>query len=381
MEKDHPGTGSELLTFGNLHLPEETTDHPLVTFALFAYNQEQVIQEAVEGALSQTYSPLEIILSDDCSTDKTYRIMKEMAEAYNGPHRVTVIKNSVNLGINAHVFSIDYKAKGEIIVHAAGDDVSFPERTERIVRGYFDCKAKPCLIMSNSKVIDSDGEPLGLFQDPSIFSTQKKFSPVDFASIGSAATYAISRQLIDSFPPPNQNLYGEDKILLARANLVTGILYLDSILVKYRVHEGGVWTSNFLLGLSEKDLLRRHAKRAEDYLNILNQVDADMAYIGYAPTNSLKHEIHSARQSFQNLVRITKGSFVLSFIGLLREMTLGKQRVSIFKVFLLRWIPFARQLKIRIQPDSAAYSLHPAVGYPNSKDLQANKPKTNNQAV
>ena len=44
-----------------------TAARPLVTFALFAYNQEKYIREAVEGAFSQTYEPLEIILSDDYS--------------------------------------------------------------------------------------------------------------------------------------------------------------------------------------------------------------------------------------------------------------------------------------------------------------------------
>ena len=53
---------------------------PLVTFALFAYNQEAFIREAVASALSQTYEPLEIILSDDCSTDRTFAIMQELAD-------------------------------------------------------------------------------------------------------------------------------------------------------------------------------------------------------------------------------------------------------------------------------------------------------------
>ena len=44
------------------------TGAPLVTFALFAYNQERYVREAVEGAFAQTYQPLEIILSDDCSS-------------------------------------------------------------------------------------------------------------------------------------------------------------------------------------------------------------------------------------------------------------------------------------------------------------------------
>ena len=42
-----------------------------MTFVLLAYNQEKYIREAVDGALAQTYHPLKIILSDDCSSDRT----------------------------------------------------------------------------------------------------------------------------------------------------------------------------------------------------------------------------------------------------------------------------------------------------------------------
>lgn len=63
------------------------TERPLVTFALFACNQEKYIREAVEGAFSQSYEPLEIILSDDCSSDRTFE-MREMAAEYKGAHRL-----------------------------------------------------------------------------------------------------------------------------------------------------------------------------------------------------------------------------------------------------------------------------------------------------
>jgi glycosyltransferase involved in cell wall biosynthesis len=69
-------------------MPDNPTDRSLVTFALFAYNQEKYIREAVEGALAQTYEPLEIILSDDCSSDRTFETMREMAATYDGPHQV-----------------------------------------------------------------------------------------------------------------------------------------------------------------------------------------------------------------------------------------------------------------------------------------------------
>ena len=71
----------------------EENDRPLISFCLFAYNQERFIRKAVEGALSQNYSPLEIVLSDDCSTDSTFEIIKEMAACYHGSHSIILNRN------------------------------------------------------------------------------------------------------------------------------------------------------------------------------------------------------------------------------------------------------------------------------------------------
>lgn len=112
------------------------TARPLVTFALFAYNQEKYIREAVEGAFSQTYEPLEIILSDDFSSDRTFEIMQEMAAAYDGPHEVRVRQSEVNRGVLSHVLSVSQKAKGVIFVVGAGDDISLTDRVEIIVSSF-----------------------------------------------------------------------------------------------------------------------------------------------------------------------------------------------------------------------------------------------------
>jgi glycosyltransferase involved in cell wall biosynthesis len=61
---------------------------PLVSFIVVAYNQDKYIKEAVLGAFSQTYQPLEIILSDDGSSDLTFEIMQDMVEKYVGPHKI-----------------------------------------------------------------------------------------------------------------------------------------------------------------------------------------------------------------------------------------------------------------------------------------------------
>jgi glycosyltransferase involved in cell wall biosynthesis len=113
-------------------------DRPLVTFAVFAYNQEKYIREAVKGAFAQTYQPVEIILSDDCSTDKTFEIMKKMASKYKGPHSVKVVQTEENLGVIKHVRLRGKEALGEIVVVAAGDDISLPNRCEAHLKAYSD---------------------------------------------------------------------------------------------------------------------------------------------------------------------------------------------------------------------------------------------------
>jgi glycosyltransferase involved in cell wall biosynthesis len=121
--------GAILKIYGNSNLPGGTEDRTLVTFGLFAYNQEKYIREAVEGAFSQTYSPLEIILSDDCSSDRTVEIMEEMAREYRGPHQVVVRRGTSNLGVARHFDELIRNAKGWLFLAAAGDDISHAHRT------------------------------------------------------------------------------------------------------------------------------------------------------------------------------------------------------------------------------------------------------------
>src|SRR5262245_4305370 len=130
---------------------------PLVTFYVMAFNQERFVREAVEGALRQTYSPLEIVLSDDCSTDNTFTIIQEAVEDYSGPHRIVLNRNDRNLGISEHLNRIMELSAGELIVSSDGDDVSMPERTARCVEVWLD-QGKPAALVTAVSCIDATGK-------------------------------------------------------------------------------------------------------------------------------------------------------------------------------------------------------------------------------
>ncbi|MEM8976749.1 MAG: glycosyltransferase, partial [Pseudomonadota bacterium] len=186
--------------YGNLNLPVGSASRPLVSLLLIAYNQERYVRAAIEGAFAQEYSPLEIILSDDCSPDRTFAIMEEMAREYRGEHKVLLVEHAKNLGLIGHVNDLLERASGEILVLAAGDDISLPNRVGSLVRRFAaDSTAK--LIHSNAVEIDKEGR-VGAIQRPP--ATTEYVDPEALAASGSiyiGATGAFKRELFETFGP------------------------------------------------------------------------------------------------------------------------------------------------------------------------------------
>ncbi|HEY8032702.1 MAG TPA: glycosyltransferase [Methylocella sp.] len=216
---------------------ERISQRPLVTFALFAYNQERYVREAIEGAFSQTYEPLEIILSDDCSTDRTFEIMQEMAAAYRGPHRVQLNRPPVNLGLVRHVLNVVEITNSEFMVLAAGDDISKPNRTDDLVRLWRDSGGWG--FYSRFDLIDDSGVLLReyLYSPPDNKEILKLVKSDDSMDFIHGATSAYDTRVFKYIPEPAIALHNEDAILSVALNLLDkGIRFADKSLLKYRMH-------------------------------------------------------------------------------------------------------------------------------------------------
>lgn len=107
----------------------------LVSIIVITYNSELYVKETLESILKQTYQNLEIILSDDCSTDSTPDILKEFARRYSkrfagGVKYTQTLTNSGIVGNYNHALKF---AKGEWIKYIAGDDRLKPNCIDRFV--------------------------------------------------------------------------------------------------------------------------------------------------------------------------------------------------------------------------------------------------------
>lgn len=107
---------------------------PLVSVPVVTYNSSKTVLETLESIKAQTYQNIELIISDDCSKDKTVRLCKDWI-AKNGSRfvRVELLEAPVNSGISANGNKARSACRGEWIKGIAGDDILMPKCIECFV--------------------------------------------------------------------------------------------------------------------------------------------------------------------------------------------------------------------------------------------------------
>jgi glycosyltransferase involved in cell wall biosynthesis len=103
---------------------EKSQSAPLVSVIVITYNSAKYVIETLESVKSQTYKNIELIISDDCSTDDTAaRCRLWLAENGSDFKNVRLIENSTNLGVPGNCNKGIYAAKGAWVKLLGGDDL------------------------------------------------------------------------------------------------------------------------------------------------------------------------------------------------------------------------------------------------------------------
>jgi len=274
------------------HMP---TDAPplKVSFCLFAYRQEGLVREACLAALAQDWGPLEAVFSDDASPDGTFAVMEAVAREYRGPHRIVLNRNERNLGLVGHVNRLMTLATGELILVAAGDDVSLPERARLTVEAYRAGGGRVVAVHSAVEDMDPSGRPLGVRRprfrearpDPDRLCTRH--------ALVIGATHAWSARLFREFGPIAFPRAFEDLVVAYRAALVGELAYVDQPLVRYRVDQG--MSSRRREFTAQAELRAFLVRRAGVRLDTLLQREADNGRVGRAVPERLRRAARAER--------------------------------------------------------------------------------------
>lgn len=107
----------------------------LVSIIIPAYNHEKYVEDLLESIVNQTYSEIEVLVCDDCSSDNTYqRIQGYVEKLERKCRRIFICQNEINQGVCRTLNYLLSISNGEYIKPLASDDFLDPCAIEKYVK-------------------------------------------------------------------------------------------------------------------------------------------------------------------------------------------------------------------------------------------------------
>ena len=223
---------------------EQKTEEPVVSVFCMTYNQENTIAQAIEGVLAQkTDFPVELIVHDDASTDKTAAIVRDYAVRY--PQKVRAIFQTENQYQKSNFWQrfllpISY---GDYIAICEGDD--FWTDTEKLQRqvAYMRAHRECAMCFHAVEQLDKSGKV-------SVFRPLKKTDTVAAKTLirrGGMFCPTVSmlfrRDVMAKWPTFRRNADVYDYPAQVLAATMGSVYYIDRVMATYRYAFDGSWTA------------------------------------------------------------------------------------------------------------------------------------------
>lgn len=204
----------------------------LISVVLPVYNVASFIKEAIDSILNQTIQDFEIIVIDDCSTDKTIEIVKsyndERIRILTKPENKGLI-DSLNIGFNA--------AKGKYIARMDGDDISDLKRFE-----------KQLYVLENNPEIKVCGSWLQAFGKENKIIKHKEHHEQILVNMMVHCSMSLGSVMLDRIWAKEESFdenkkHVEDYDFWSRVIWKGKVYNIQEVLYKYRIHETQVSTT------------------------------------------------------------------------------------------------------------------------------------------
>lgn len=205
------------------------------------YNYGRYVRDAIESALVQTYTPLEVIVVDDGSTDHSPQVIESF-----GDRIIPVMKPN---GGQASAFNAGFAyCHGDVVIYLDADDLLAPGVVEAVVHA-FQKTPEAVRVQYRMEVIDAEGKLTGVkkpFSHLPLRSGDLRRHVLSFPfdipwmpTSGNSFTAAVLRQVL---PMPEDEFKILADFYLSNVTPLFGpVLFLDEVLAYYRVHGGNFY--------------------------------------------------------------------------------------------------------------------------------------------
>ncbi len=300
--------------------------HKTISVAMTTFNGARYLEEQVHSILNQTNPPIEIIISDDCSTDDTVQVIEKLKKQY------PVIKYVVNeerLGvINNFKKAVSLTGDSDFIALSDQDDTWMPEKLQKLSErlAVINKADKPCMVYSDMVVIDDHK----MIRNTSFWNELGQdgyrhcFETLLFGNFVTGCTILMNRKMREYFSEMPDHVFMHDAWLSLIAYALGTADEIREPLVKYRSHETNLVFS--------KNAYKKKT-RIQRWLDHLKRV--------FVQNDFLVKQINLVEmfsEQYGHLLTLEQAGQVKIFLQLKNKSYLRKMMVfrRIFKVFWLR---------------------------------------------
>lgn len=224
-------------------------DKPIVTVICLCHNHEQLVERAIDSVYRQTYKPIELIVVDDASTDRSSEVIEKLQKT----HGFKTVFNGGNLG-NCRSFNKAFKVSaGKYLIDLAADDQLMPERIETGVEMMEKSGPEVGVHFCDAALIDETGKFLKTHYPRD--RSGKLIEPVHDGDIYkillekyyiSTPTMMMSRRVLDELGGYDVALSYEDFDFWVRSSRNWHYCFTDAVLVKKHILKNSLSTQQLL---------------------------------------------------------------------------------------------------------------------------------------
>ncbi len=209
-------------------------DIPFVSIALCTYNGEKFLPKQLDSILNQDYSNIEVIITDDCSSDTTRQILETYQKK---DERIKLYFNETNLGYTKNFEKAIRLCTGDYIAFSDQDDIWEKNKIGELVA------AMPgnVMVFHNSDLIDENDNQIDNYTVSNTTRIYDDESCLPFLFSNCVHGHAtLFNSGLKDYLFPFDDRYSHDWWLAYVAFNIGKVKYIDKILVHYRQHQSSI---------------------------------------------------------------------------------------------------------------------------------------------
>lgn len=240
-----------------------------VSVMVVAYNHEAYIEQAVRSVLAQRTSfDYEIVIGEDCSTDRTLEILLDLQAQH--PDKIRLLTTDHNLGMIENSIRTFKACQGEYVALLDGDDYWCAEDKLQTQVDFLDQHPDFALCFHSVLQVNQDSAQPPKVMQPNPLKDVYEITDLIHSNFIQTCSAVLRNEAIDQFPRWAYDLNLLDWLMFIMAAQNGKIKYIDQVMGAYRVHSLGFWSSMSPM------------KRLTTYLIYFENLDVYLDYL-YSP--------------------------------------------------------------------------------------------------